>query len=587
MTARFICFFAADGIHKSSQMTYDLNLMPRRQADNCHPSGINTTSQFTPITPDRARSENPHLPLFSQLVDESVNQKQGSRPDKSTSFTGTEAANPNSDELLQNIVDSFKQKDGAVSGTDEGIDLNRTPQQRQPKRKKHRPKVIKEGKAKRTKTSQTPENPNNVAGNPSGKRKYVRKKGLKETPVTPEGEDVRKNGAAKECNTAKSARRALNFDLEEVATEARTLLGRAERRVQADIEDVNTVLNPQSKLWSAANNILHGATQTFASDVAQQNRFVPQYQQGSMHGIASTSMNQNSGPYYSLSQLQAAVQRQSTINHRQLGEEPAFTSGHSEMPLGLGVGHPSSFIGQISPSEQHCNNAGVRKPMFQPKANLENHVNSRQVLLNRFSQAASNVARGELGLLNGQTHQSISSKVMWQRIFSTLSEAQRKTNIEERPSRISPIVDNSRDGHMRGPYTDIASMILAAQKNDEMSRSYAANEVNQFLSNGYLQSMALRQQQVLFEQQARSRREQNLLSQINRRESVTGVENHHFHQHLVRVSPDIPANRQNIRVSAVMNPVPTKLQTIQSRRNPPQSATETTGICRFQEISSR
>lgn len=557
-------------------MTYDLNSTPRREVDNSYPSGINTSIQLTPLTPDQARSGNPQLPLVNSMVVESVNQKQDCRVDKLVSFTGTEAANPDSDELLQNIVDSFKQKDGAVNGMDEGIDLNRTPLQRPPKRKKHRPKVIKEGKAKKTKTSQTPEKPNNVARNPSGKRKYVRKKDLKETPVTRQAEDTRKGGAAKELNTVKSARRALNFDLEE-----RTGVGQAEMRMQADMADASIVLNPQSKELPTANNILLGATETSLSEVAQENRFLPQYQQGSMHGIASTSMNETSRPFYSLSQLQAAVQRQSTINHRELTEESMFTLGQSERPLGLGSGPPNSFVGQISPSEQQSNNAEIRKAVFQPKANMENLVSSRQVLLNRFSQAASNVARGERGLLNGQTHQSISSKMMWQRIFSTLSKAQRNTNIDQRLSHVSPLVENSRQGHLRGPYGDIASMILAAKKNDDMSRFYAADEVNQFLGNGYLQSMALHQQQLLFEQQACLRREQSVLSQMNQRDSVTGVENHHFHQHSVRVLPHIPANKQDTSLSAVTIPVPTKSQTIQSRRNLPQSAAGTRGILLF------
>lgn len=475
-----------------------------------------------------------------------MNQENGRTVQKPVSFTGKEAANPSSDELLLNIVDSFETNDGAKNGTDEGIDLNKTPQQRPPKRKKHRPKVIIEGNAKRTKTSHMPEKPNGVVGNPSGKRKYIRKNALKETDVAPQEEDARETGAAKEYNAMKSSRRALNFDLEEVATEARTGQWQAERS--------NTE-----------------ATGPSISEVTQQNSILPQYQQGGMHNTASTSMDQKSAPYYSLSQVQAAVHQQSIKSHRQLGGDFMFTSGQSERHVGVGVNLPNSIIGQILPSEQHSNNAGATKNMCQRIANLENHVNSRQVLLNKFSQEASNVARGERSLLNGQTHQSISSTLMWQSIFSTLSDAQRKTNNKERTSCISPIIDDSGLGHMRCPHGDSTSRILEAKKNEETSRSYAVNDVSQLLSNGYLQSMALRQQQVLFEHQAHSiREESHIPSQTNQTDS---------HQQLVLVSPNIHANKQNTSLPAMMTPFPAKWQTNQSsRRTALQIATEKKGV---------
>ncbi|PQQ18984.1 transcriptional activator DEMETER [Prunus yedoensis var. nudiflora] len=71
---------------------------------------------------------------------------------------GDEAIQKHGDELLQNIVESSsaaistpykKNKDSDWEG-DRGIDLNKTPQQKPPKRRKHRPKVIREGKPKRT-----------------------------------------------------------------------------------------------------------------------------------------------------------------------------------------------------------------------------------------------------------------------------------------------------------------------------------------------------------------------------------------------------------------------------------------------------
>ncbi|XP_039021761.1 transcriptional activator DEMETER-like [Hibiscus syriacus] len=89
--------------------------------------------------------------------------------------------------LLQNVVDSssaviatpMDEKD-SERGSSRGIDLNKTPQQKPPKRRKHRPKVIVEGKPKSTPKSDTAADVNSK-NNPSGKRKYVRKKGLVES----------------------------------------------------------------------------------------------------------------------------------------------------------------------------------------------------------------------------------------------------------------------------------------------------------------------------------------------------------------------------------------------------------------------
>ncbi|RWR82378.1 transcriptional activator DEMETER-like protein [Cinnamomum micranthum f. kanehirae] len=72
-------------------------------------------------------------------------------------------------------------------GNDHGIDLNKTPQQK-PKRKKHRPKVIREVKPKRTPKPVTPNQANNKE-NPSGKRKYVRRAATK-TSVNPNAQET-------------------------------------------------------------------------------------------------------------------------------------------------------------------------------------------------------------------------------------------------------------------------------------------------------------------------------------------------------------------------------------------------------------
>ncbi|WOK96342.1 hypothetical protein Cni_G05049 [Canna indica] len=69
-----------------------------------------------------------------------------------------------------------------------GIDPNKTPQQK-PKRKKHRPKVIREAKPARTPKPATPK-----SANPSGKRKYIRRNKAQVSVETPTSEPGNSNG---------------------------------------------------------------------------------------------------------------------------------------------------------------------------------------------------------------------------------------------------------------------------------------------------------------------------------------------------------------------------------------------------------
>lgn len=92
------------------------------------------------------------------------------------------------------------------------IDLNKTPQPK-PKRRKHRPKVITEGKPKRTRKPVTPK-PVQSKENSTGKRKYAGRKELNtispQTEVTGEWTKPLMPESGK-----KSCRRSLNFDIGE------------------------------------------------------------------------------------------------------------------------------------------------------------------------------------------------------------------------------------------------------------------------------------------------------------------------------------------------------------------------------------
>lgn len=132
-----------------------------------------------------------------------------------------------SDGLLQQIVDSSSaitsttQGDQKASvsnicdnGSNEIFDLNKTPEQKLPRRRKHRPKVIREAKPK--KNTNHASQKTEIKETPRRKRKNV-----SETAETPKA-DVIKDICDSTAATTKSCRKALNFDLENSSNESQS-----------------------------------------------------------------------------------------------------------------------------------------------------------------------------------------------------------------------------------------------------------------------------------------------------------------------------------------------------------------------------
>ncbi|KAE8666284.1 Protein ROS1 [Hibiscus syriacus] len=219
-----------------SQIPYDLNL-PAEAMD--------ALIDFAPVTPCKAK--NAERKDFSEKKDLYVeNRTTEARDTKANEWAAATVdidALQCSREIQKPVAESSpaatpsKENQNLDAGGGHLIDLNRTPQQKQ-RRRKHRPKVIGEGKP-RTKKSITPK-PNDSQENPTGKRKYVRKNGPSEDAATPIGETnvensthkkryVRRMGLRKDSvitilesehvpetlqHNRKSCARALNFDKE-------------------------------------------------------------------------------------------------------------------------------------------------------------------------------------------------------------------------------------------------------------------------------------------------------------------------------------------------------------------------------------
>ncbi|KAL2539809.1 putative transcriptional activator DEMETER [Abeliophyllum distichum] len=190
---------------------YNLNLPPRSEAGES--SNAPGSFKLAPVTPDKQKQLKgsqlagiPHLIIDKILSPEKEKQENVkiSQPpedffpevarvphlliDKISSLEKDKQENieisqlpkdvqEKCDEFLKNRLDSssaaittsLQEKNISEDGNYGGIDLNKTPQQRPPKRRKHRPKVIVERKPKRT-PKPAPTNNNTTKGNPSGKR---------------------------------------------------------------------------------------------------------------------------------------------------------------------------------------------------------------------------------------------------------------------------------------------------------------------------------------------------------------------------------------------------------------------------------
>lgn len=170
-----------DGFPIPSMPVCNLNSPARTEVGA--PSHFTTSFQSLLATPDQTEKTNKQNPAADE---NSVSEKE--KQESLIVCKKMEFSQQNGD-LLQNIVDSssviisapMEERD-SERGSVQGIDLNKTPQQKPPKRRKHRPKVIVEGKPKRTPKPTTTANVNSK-DSPSGKRKYVRRKGLTE-PAT-------------------------------------------------------------------------------------------------------------------------------------------------------------------------------------------------------------------------------------------------------------------------------------------------------------------------------------------------------------------------------------------------------------------
>ncbi|KAI4385760.1 hypothetical protein MLD38_003753 [Melastoma candidum] len=225
---------------------YDLNSMPPTEG-NALPS-ITNSLQYVPETPDQAKMGT-LWPSANDTPDERFPQESNKQVIPQDAAEGTQN---HSQVLLEKFGEcSRKSQENPVEHV-EGIDLNATPQMKHPKRKKHRPKVVVEGKPKRAKPKEAQEKAHEKESTPA-KRKYVRRKGVKEL-ATPQP-DAAGTAESQDQATKKSSRRALNFDFEP-ANE----MGEQEKMKSTDQISFDSYVHCQTTENSTVNGFMHGAT---------------------------------------------------------------------------------------------------------------------------------------------------------------------------------------------------------------------------------------------------------------------------------------------------------------------------------------
>ncbi|KAF3434146.1 hypothetical protein FNV43_RR25249 [Rhamnella rubrinervis] len=288
------------GLSIPSQSSYDLNSSPRTEADSL-PS-ITNSLQFTPITPDQDKksARNQLSLILNSIIDESKSQEKDWQVNLVV-CQGKDTIQQHCSEL-QNIVDTscagistpYEENKDSDKRSDRGIDPNKTPEQKPPRRRKHRPKVIEESKPKRTRKPAVPRNTESKESHP-GKRKYVRKKALNKD-TTREAADANTGKATKSC------RRVLNFDLDRNKDDNQgEIVAQPEERQQQTMMAPNTTSDSQAKeLCSGTDHIFLSAVQSgLHKSLVLENQ-----KPGQASIIASPSMNQ--------------LQNDNSLTHRQV-----------------------------------------------------------------------------------------------------------------------------------------------------------------------------------------------------------------------------------------------------------------------------
>uniref|UniRef100_A0A2P2KM39 Uncharacterized protein n=1 Tax=Rhizophora mucronata TaxID=61149 RepID=A0A2P2KM39_RHIMU len=163
---------------------YDLNSQPRTEAEAA--SSVMTPHSTLPDKAKNLENHQPYVATADLLLDKGLVREKCQQ---------------------HNQVEEPKESDREADLT---INLNKTPDQKQPRRRKHRPKVITDGKPKRTPRTTT-KKISESAERLTGKRKHVYEKDKKQS-LSQQSDSVIQTSCVIAKSASKSCRRALKFD---------------------------------------------------------------------------------------------------------------------------------------------------------------------------------------------------------------------------------------------------------------------------------------------------------------------------------------------------------------------------------------
>ncbi|KAL5700751.1 hypothetical protein ACHQM5_026159 [Ranunculus cassubicifolius] len=211
--------------------SFDKNSSPESSAVNssevsvCTSSDSCTLSKLAPLTPNKENERHQNQPskLLNNFRQENIDHenkesREGDNTDGSNSFE--QHYSEASCVINSSPIDTSKKR------TESEVDLNKTPQLK-PGRKKHRPRVVKDGNQNRTPKSMV--TPNNISATERVKRKYVRRQPVQSNRPS---EDVLENDSSRQASLKSSTKRALKFGLEDQEQE---ILGKKLRHQEEDV----------------------------------------------------------------------------------------------------------------------------------------------------------------------------------------------------------------------------------------------------------------------------------------------------------------------------------------------------------------
>ncbi|XP_048326250.2 transcriptional activator DEMETER isoform X1 [Ziziphus jujuba] len=368
------------GLPVSSQHSYNLNSPPRIEADAL-PS-INNLLQFIPVTPDQARKSdnNQHSSTLNSRIEERQRWEKNWQ-DNLVAYNGEAKIQQHWGEgQLQNIVDMscatistpYKENKDSDKQSGEYIDPNTTPQQKPPRRRKHRPKVIKESKPKRNPKPAVPKNTEFKESNP-GKRKYVRKKPLKGS--TAQHAEITMETIGPHPRTAtKTCRKVLNFDLDKDRDEN---LG--ETVAQPEELQETKKRGPCVTSDSQARELCSGTKHVCMSAVqgGPHERLIVENEKPGQATNANPSVYQRPNDYNALPYTQTVFAAPPvTTKDRQMKDFFIIRSHKEKGNTNLDQNMSGN---QHTPMQQHIHAEGKSQDGFQGKADCENLENDKLI----------------------------------------------------------------------------------------------------------------------------------------------------------------------------------------------------------------